>query len=145
MSILVQPNKHFGHLNTKSELTTASATKFYAEQVAQRKIFDAIEDENAHFWDQVKSLNGIDVVSDLPADRSKRNNVLWESQCKENPIFELDCTHGTDCQRINNCTCAPPEIVAANEKAREEKIRNLRHNSRRNIRRRERRRRRFFE
>ena len=30
---------------------------------------------------------------------------LWVDKCKENSFLEKDCIHGTNCKRINNCSC----------------------------------------
>jgi hypothetical protein len=61
----------------------------------------------------------------------------WKLKCKENPeLFELDCIHGENCQRINNCNCTRIETCNLNDRNRDEEWRYANKYLRRNIRRR---------
>ena len=63
--------------------------------------------------------------------------LCWKNKCKENPeLFELDCTHGVDCQRINNCGCTDIETTYLNDKRRAEEQKYANKNLARNVKRR---------
>jgi hypothetical protein len=32
---------------------------------------------------------------------------IWRDKYKENLFLENDCIHGTNCRRMNNCSCTP--------------------------------------
>jgi len=54
---------------------------------------------------------------------------LWKDRCnQENSIFELDCKHGKDCQKINKCTTCTPIDLCTPIGERNAKVQNSKSN-----------------
>jgi hypothetical protein len=53
-----------------------------------------------------------------------------------NPIYELDCSHGENCHKINKCKCTPISQTLENQRIREEQIREIHINNSKNTKRR---------
>ena len=90
-------------IDISSIFTTQAAIDFYKEQPRAKLAFDTNERENDEFWEVVENLtsypNWYTGNLDLP-------DSVWKDKWKKNPeFFELDCIHGTNCKRINNCKC----------------------------------------
>jgi hypothetical protein len=84
---------------------TQAAIDFYKEQARAKLTFDTNQRKNDEFWEAVENLTSyLDWHTgdlDLPTS-------VWKAKCKKNPeFFELDCIHGTNCNRINSCKCIP--------------------------------------
>jgi hypothetical protein len=138
---LVLPNKDILLIPTfkrKVDLSDIDAHKacndFYQQKFRERRVLDGIEQEykksksrNKHCHNKNCTKNCIciyyncncDNDSSCPCDRDslikdwdKGYVSLWIDRCKQkDSMYELDCTHGRDCQRINKCnTCTPQKL-----------------------------------
>jgi hypothetical protein len=83
---------------------TQAAINFYKQQARAKQIFDAIENENKEFGESIRVLKS---YPNKYTDDLELPTSIWGDKCKENPFLLKDCIHGTNCQRINNCSCTP--------------------------------------
>jgi|SRR5919198_3433960 hypothetical protein len=84
---------------------TQAAIEFYKEQAKAKQTFDDNEKENKLFWEAVKTFTSYPDRYKLSPYWQDCLVSLWDDRCKENPFLEKYCTHGTDCKKINNCSC----------------------------------------
>lgn len=91
-------------INLGSIKATQAAIDFYKEQAKSKQIFDAIERENKEFRETIRVLNS---YPDKYTGELDLPTSTWRDKYKENLFLENDCIHGTNCQRMNNCSCTP--------------------------------------
>jgi hypothetical protein len=84
---------------------TEAAIQYYAEQIREKIAFDAREKENDEFWKAVHDFISYWDKYTLPEEYENCLVSVWEDQSNENLFLEKYCTHGTDCKKINNCSC----------------------------------------